>query len=168
VQAASNGDGAGAEFRVCLPLADPALPAESERQAELAQSGVISGKRLLLIDDDEDTLNTFGDLLKSEDAELVLARSAAEALKQVELQHFDLIISDIAMPGMDGYQFLAALRKKPQTAKVPVVAITGFGRMIDVERALKAGFAAHMQKPIVFDVFARTARVLLNEKVDIG
>jgi two-component system CheB/CheR fusion protein len=166
VKAMSKGLGEGAEFHVCLPVdgvraADPTQPEASD------QCEAIMGKRLLLIDDDQGTLNVFGDLLKSHGAELMLAHNADEALQHAQQHSFDLIVSDIAMPGTDGYQLLAALRQLPLAAKVPVIAITGFGRMVDVERALAAGFAAHMQKPVVFEAFAKTVSALLGGKADL-
>ena len=65
-------------------------------------------------------------------------------------QLFDLILSDIAMPDMSGYELIEALRKRPNMAKVPAIALTGFGRDQDAARALRAGFDAHLGKPVTF------------------
>jgi len=63
---------------------------------------------------------------------------------------FDLVISDVGMPHMDGYEMIAELRAQPRTAALPAIALTGYGRAQDVQRALVAGFNAHINKPVDF------------------
>lgn len=163
VDATSAGLGRGSAFHVCLPL-HSGSPVEGNLPACADDMTCLKGRHILLIDDNAESLKTFGDLIASHGAHLVCAESAGDALIHAEKQSFDLVVSDIGMPGMDGYTLLSELRKRPASAKVSVIAVTGFGRMTDVEKALNAGFAAHLQKPIALDTFAKTVKVILNSK----
>jgi two-component system CheB/CheR fusion protein len=160
VKATSQGLGQGAEFVVSLPLCEGRGKDNACNDSGGEPEGVLKNYRILLVDDNHENLEIFGELLKLHGADLTSSDSAAQALSHVDKDSFDLIVSDIAMPGMDGYQLLAELHKHPLASKIPVVAITGFGRIEDVERALAAGFAAHLQKPINFDLFAKTVKEL--------
>jgi two-component system CheB/CheR fusion protein len=159
VEVFSKGVGQGAEFIVWLPIARAlgSLDGISDMDQVLLQD-----RHVLLVDDDPDCLETFGDLLVSCGARLVRVLNAADALAAVKKNPFDLIVSDIGMPLIDGYQLLAELRKLPNGAKTPVLAVTGFGRMVDVERALASGFAAHLQKPVDFQAFMKTVQTVFN------
>lgn len=162
VEAFSEGLNRGAEFTVWLPLAGSAVLADAPSYSNGADAGAaLQGRRILLVDDDPDCLDTFGELLISHGAELHRAQGAGQALGLLERHMFDMIVSDIGMPAMDGYQLLSQVRKLPNGQKVPMVAVTGFGRMVDVERTLSAGFAAHLQKPVDFDAFMKTLRIVL-------
>jgi two-component system CheB/CheR fusion protein len=80
---------------------------------------------------------------------------------------FDAILSDISMPGMDGFEFLGRLRKFSGKEKIPVMALTGFGRSEDIERARAAGFFAHFTKPLDIEKLAETlARVSTDKHRD--
>jgi two-component system CheB/CheR fusion protein len=156
VEAHSAGDGQGAQFRVLLPLVvlkQPSLPAPAKGESHLA------GKRILLVDDAADTLESLGALLSMENAQVTTAFSGAAALNAVAAaaEPFDLIISDIGMPEMDGYTLLAELRKLKATATAPAIALSGFTRPADVSNALAAGFDTHICKPVAFDQFIATA-----------
>jgi two-component system CheB/CheR fusion protein len=83
-----------------------------------------------------------------EGAKIRAERSGQAALAAAAEAQFDLILSDIGMPGMSGYEFIAELRKLPQTATTPAIALTGYGRGRDVTEALQAGFDAHVGKPV--------------------
>jgi two-component system CheB/CheR fusion protein len=87
-------------------------------------------------------------LLQMEGAFVQTARSGKEALRLASERSFDLVISDISMPEMDGYQLLRRLRKLPSMDEVPALALTGFGRISDVNRARAEGFAEHFTKPL--------------------
>lgn len=105
---------------------------------------------MLIVDDSTDMLELLGGMLASEGAEVTTALSGAEALKRVDGHAgvFDLIISDIGMPEMDGYDLLAALRTREPTARAPAIALSGFTRPKDVQHALEAGFETHVRKPV--------------------
>jgi two-component system CheB/CheR fusion protein len=161
VEVASNGEGQGAQFRVALPLvhvprAVRSLPGEPMNN--------LTGKRILLVEDAVETLEVLQELLRSEGAAVTSAASGAVALEMVDTssEAYDLIISDIGMPGMDGFQLLAELRKRQATTSTPAIALSGFTRPADVHRALKAGFATHVRKPVVLDQFLATAGRISN------
>ncbi|HKE58625.1 MAG TPA: response regulator [Pyrinomonadaceae bacterium] len=78
----------------------------------------------------------------------VMAVSARDALALAQREQFDLVISDIGVPEMDGYALAKSLRSLPEYASVPMVAITGFAQFDDRDRALAAGFNTHVKKPI--------------------
>ncbi|MBY4946600.1 PAS domain S-box protein [Cupriavidus respiraculi] len=144
VEASSEGPGRGARFTVWLPLDAPAaMPAK-----EAPTQGVLQGVRVLLVDDTEDTLEAFGDLLAIEGAVVTTASNAYKALEIARGEDFDVVLSDIGMPDMDGCQFLETLRREPRGATVPAVALTGYGRPNDVRRVMEAGFNAHISKPV--------------------
>jgi two-component system CheB/CheR fusion protein len=146
VQAESAGAGKGARFRVWLPADSAAVQAEPrESQGDVS---LLKGMRILLVDDAVESLQAFQSLLEMEGAQVWPQTNGAAALEVAAHQQFDLILSDIGMPGMDGYELIAALRKLPATASVPALALTGFGRPQDATRAIRAGYDAHLGKPV--------------------
>lgn len=104
--------------------------------------------RALVIDDAPDVTEMIAMFLEHAGYETVMAYSAPEALEAVRRGHFDVIVSDIGMPGMNGYDLAIALRAMPEYSTVPMVAVTGFSMYDDRGRALESGFNAHMTKPI--------------------
>jgi two-component system CheB/CheR fusion protein len=99
-------------------------------------------------------------LLEMDGAEVHTAHGGVEALALAGEATFDIVISDISMPEMDGYQLLRSLRKLPQMANVPALALTGFGRVSDVERAHREGFVEHFTKPLDIDKLLSSVREL--------
>jgi PAS domain S-box-containing protein len=149
VSAESGGVGAGARFSVWIPLYKAGVSGlESEKTGS---TGALSNKFILVVDDSSETTEMLGKLLQLEGAFVELARSGAEALEIAGRKNFDLVVSDISMPEMDGYQLLQKLRELPSMANVPAVALTGYGRGADVDRALDEGFAEHLTKPLDLD-----------------
>ena len=90
------------------------------------------------------------------------ASGANEALALAAESEFDLVISDISMPEMDGYQLLQQLRQIPRMANVPALALTGFGRLTDIDRAHREGFARHFTKPLDIDRLLGSVRELTH------
>ncbi|MFM0731170.1 chemotaxis protein CheB [Paraburkholderia sediminicola] len=146
VKAESAGAGKGARFRVWLP-ADSTV-AQHETHDTPGDANLLKGMRILLIDDAVESLQAFQSLLELEGAQVWPQTNGADALAVAAHQPFDLILSDIGMPGMDGYELIAALRKLPATASVPALALTGFGRPQDATRAIRAGYDGHLGKPV--------------------
>ncbi len=154
VKAYSEGEGKGARFSVWLPLV-PETPQRHSGPAPAtsddAGQGRLRGLSVLLVDDAVDTLEAFGYLLELEGAKVTPARSGAEALARARDARFDLILSDVSMPQMDGHELLARLHHECGMHDVPAVALTGFARTQDIRRALDAGFSAHLGKPVTLD-----------------
>ena len=119
--------------------------------------------RILVVDDYEDTAEMLAVLLRCAGYHTVTASSAAEALEQVKGEAFDLIISDIAMPVMNGYELVEAVRKLRDYRHTPIIAITGFATHDDRERSLQAGFNAHITKPVSAPFFLHTVQRLLKK-----
>ena len=113
VAAESAGRGRGTTLRVWLPMHQRTGFGELDEAEEATPGRTIAGSRVLLVDDTADMLETFGYLLEHEGARVTPASSGAEALALTETEDFDLVISDVGMPGMDGYQMIAEMRQAP-------------------------------------------------------
>ncbi len=146
VSATSEGVGRGATFEVRLPLTNEVR--DTDKPATQIESGVLSQLRILVVDDSPDTVDMLKSLFEMDGASVSTANSGAEALEIINQNRFDVILSDISMPGMDGFELLRRLRKLPGGADIPVLALTGFGRVEDVNRAQAEGFFSHVTKPI--------------------
>jgi two-component system CheB/CheR fusion protein len=147
VTATSPGPDQGASFTVILPTS-------SVRQSEAAMMAAarwtpqLVGRRILVVDDAEELLGPFADLLRLEGAIVSIASSGARALSILSSGDHDVLLSDIGMPEMDGHELIERVRAEPKTKGLIAIALTGFGRPQDERRALKAGFDAHISKPV--------------------
>jgi PAS domain S-box-containing protein len=153
VTADSAGKGKGATFTIRLPRSintkAPFAPA-----IDLAIDS-LAGMKVLVVDDSEDTTEMVKQLLEIGGASVCAATSGRDALRIAREKEFDVVLSDISMPGMDGFEFLSKLRKIHGKQDLPVVALTGFGRPEDVQRATSEGFHAHLTKPFDIQTLAR-------------
>jgi CheY-like chemotaxis protein len=104
--------------------------------------------RALVVDDAPDVTEMIATFLQHAGYDAVMAFSAPEALEVAQAEQFEVIISDIGMPGMNGYDLAIALRALPEYKTVPMIAVTGFSMYDDRGRAIQSGFNAHMTKPI--------------------
>lgn len=158
VSAESDGIGQGATFKVTLPLqqVQPAAIGNGKK----GTTGILKKKFILVVDDSPETTEMLSKLLQMEGAYVRTARSGFEALSLAESCAFDLVISDISMPEMDGYELLRGLRTLPHMDHIPALALTGFGRRSDIDRARQAGFAEHFTKPLDIDKLLDTVRKL--------
>ena len=107
-----------------------------------------SRPRALVVDDAPDVTEMIAMFLQHAGYDAVMTFSAAEALEAAKSEQFEVIVSDIGMPGMNGYDLALALRSLPEYRDVPLIAVTGFSMYDDRGRALECGFNAHMTKPI--------------------
>ena len=148
VSAYSAGAGKGATFTIRLPRSGN-LKSHSSAAQDLG-IGALDGMSVLVVDDSEDTTEMVRRLLEIGGASVCAATSGAEALRLAREKEFDVVLSDISMPEMDGFEFLSRLRQIPGKEDLPAVALTGFGRPEDVQRASDKGFYAHLTKP--FDI----------------
>jgi two-component system CheB/CheR fusion protein len=161
IEAASEGIGKGARFSFWLPLL-----AESDAEQEPAAGEPahnIAGVRVLLVDDVEDAAMVCKALLEMHGAVVSVATSAREALGLLENQDCDILVSDISMPLMDGYELLREVRKIPRHVRLPAIAVTGLAREQDIAAARAAGFAAHIGKPMSVERLAEIIADLLPE-----
>lgn len=104
-------------------------------------------------------------LLELEGMMVETATNAKDGLKLAHEEKFDVILSDISMPGMDGYEFIKELRKQERNSEVLALAVTGMGRQQDIERAYAAGFSGHINKPFRFEDLLDTI-IKLNKSED--
>jgi CheY-like chemotaxis protein len=148
IEANSGGKGKGSTFVMHFPHAALA-GIENAGAKQLQDSGKKLGcTRLLIVEDQSDTLEMLCEQFRSRGYETVPCTSATEALNLAGHERFDLLISDIAMPGMDGFELIKALRKEKQLEKFPAIALTGYASPRDAEAAIAAGFNLHLSKPI--------------------
>jgi PAS domain S-box-containing protein len=154
VHAESEGEGRGATFTVTLPLVVPpdlreeAL-ASAESMGPTTEGVSFDGIRVLVVEDEADSAHFVKQLLESHGAAVVIAASADEALQAFSATRPDILISDIGLPGTDGYQMLELVRRKEAAdgGSIPAIALTAFARSEDRRRALLAGYQAHLPKP---------------------
>jgi PAS domain S-box-containing protein len=153
----SPGEDQGATFMVQLPLissyAQPLAPKSSSPNLQ-----DLGGLRILVIDDEPDSQDFVAFVLEEAGAIVSRAASASEALRQVEQTAFDLIISDVGMPEMDGYQLMQQIRSTQST--VPAIALTAFAGESDRQEALQAGFQRHLSKPVDLEELMRAIAAL--------
>ncbi len=157
ISAYSRGPGAGATFTLKIPLiADPKMSTAHGHDPGAS----LDGFAILAVDDSEDTADMVVKLLEMSGAMVTAATSGEKALRILAEQEFDVVVSDIAMPGMDGFEFLQRLRQLPGRSDIPVLAVTGFGRPEDIERARSAGFHSCVTKPCEFETLMNVLQQL--------
>ena len=145
LEAHSEGVGRGSTFTFRLNLA-PVENAAPEPAAEKVHS--LQGLDVLIVEDSADTLALLSTIFRREGATVTTAASAAEALQNAVAKPPHIIVSDIGMPEMDGYQLLEQLRVLPEVGHVPAIAISGYASEEDRQRALASGYLALVPKPI--------------------
>jgi signal transduction histidine kinase len=144
----SDGVGHGSRFTLSVGIArEVAVAVEPVNE----QSHSLLGLDVLIVEDSPDTLALLNTIFTNEGANVTAASSATDALDAVASNKPDLIISDIGMPGTDGYQFLEEIRCLPEMSQIPAIAISGYASQDDRQRALKVGYAALIAKPIDVD-----------------
>ncbi|HLM58590.1 MAG TPA: response regulator [Pyrinomonadaceae bacterium] len=159
VRAESEGPERGSCFTLGIPCAVAAPEeAEEEKEEESAPTRV----PILVVDDSAEMLELLQMLFSHRGYDVLSASSAAEAVARCAERCPGLIVSDISMPGVDGYMLLSELRRMPGLERVPAVALTGHAHAEDRERALEAGFSVHLPKPIDPDELFRIIQQLTN------
>ncbi len=146
--ARSDGPGLGSTFTIRLPRLVEGEASPPNGPEEPAVPAPLTGIRVLAVDDEPDTRQTLAEMLLACGATVSTAGSAQEALHALRLGVPDAIVSDLAMPGMDGYELLRRIRAEGGAAsRVPAVALTAYASLEHQERALAAGFDAFLTKP---------------------
>jgi len=159
VRAASDGLGKGATFIVRLPARSIITPFGAESNSRPGQAAPaldepvavrLDGLRVLIVDDEPDSLALLEDVLRARGAKVDSASSAALALEKVRQMPPDVIVSDVGMPGEDGYSLIRKVRALPvgSGGRTPAVALTAYARPEDAQRAFAAGYQVHVTKPL--------------------
>src|SRR5215217_4552758 len=154
----SEGEGKGATFTINLPF----VAVVDQNETETAHAGQIDetlsfeglpslrGLKVLVVDDEADTRELIGQVLEECGSEVIISRSAAEALLALEEHKPDILISDLGMPDEDGYSLISKIRALPseQGGQIPAAALTAYARAEDRMRVLRSGFQFHLPKPV--------------------
>jgi signal transduction histidine kinase/CheY-like chemotaxis protein len=178
VAVASEGQDQGASFSILLPIAtggnrgprtSPTPMPRVRRTPDPSRSAdALSGLRVLVVDDERDARDWIGRVLEDNGASVHLLASAVEALQQVPGFQPDVLVSDIGMPGTDGYALIRQLRSMPEAdgGRVPAIALTAFARNDDRARALAAGYQLHLGKPVDEDELVAAIASLCTTAAD--
>jgi signal transduction histidine kinase/ActR/RegA family two-component response regulator len=163
VSVSSAGPGKGATLTVTLPVRRSALVTNPPVLPRLPV-GSLALATVLVVEDDRDTLDLLNSTLKLAGARTIPAQSVAEALRVLDGTSLDALVSDIAMPGQDGYTLITLLRDRLGPAMpAATIALTAYASPADRQRALAAGFREHLAKPVNPDVLVQTLEDLLAE-----
>jgi PAS domain S-box-containing protein len=147
IDVTSEGVGKGSTFIITLPR-EGKIGHLSEKSSKTSKVKPGKAIRILIVEDQLDTLEMLAASFRTRGFESIACSSAAEALDCVGREQFDILISDIAMPEMDGLQLIRNLRGRSDFATVPAIALTGYASQMDAKSAISAGFDLHLSKPI--------------------
>ena len=120
---------------------------------------------ILVVEDNHANIELTDFLLQASGYQPLLALSGAEGVRLAAEQRPDLILMDIQMPGMDGYEAIAAIKKRPELSACPVVAVTSFAMVGDQDRILSSGFAGYISKPIAPETFVTQVEAFLPARL---
>jgi signal transduction histidine kinase/CheY-like chemotaxis protein len=157
IAAASPGEHGGTTFTVRLPVAAPGAEAPQPREPAVLQEterrpgpGSLAGIKVLLVDDAGDTLDVLRQILQHSGATIMAASNAGTALALLEREQPDVIVSDIGMPDIDGFELMRRIRRRSAGAggAIPAIALTAFTRQDDRNKAMQAGFNDYLAKPV--------------------
>ena len=184
VEAASDGPGKGTTFRMKLPLSvakpaaldnpppvHPAVPTITAGSLAVAELPDLSGTRVLVVEDEADAREMVAYLLRQRNADVVVAASVDEALRELDAGVPDVLLSDIEMPGRDGHELIRTvrLRAPEQGGSVPAAALTAYSRPEDRAKSMLAGFDAHLSKPVdLAELVATVVRLKSRRSRDLS
>ena len=164
ISVVSEGMGKGSTFTITLPIA-PTMTERDYRKAVLERTTQpLSNIRVVVVDDDDATRELVKLILEESGAEVAVAADAESGVHLLEVFRPDIMVSDIGMPAIDGYQFIAMVRDLPDEKwqTMPAIALTAFAREQDRQMALSAGFNAHLSKPVESSVLVHTVMQLVS------
>jgi CheY-like chemotaxis protein len=172
IEASSSGPGTGATFRLKLPVMIVHSAGDERQRFEPRQTnrpvaipeGDLRDVHVLAVDDERDALALVSEVMQAAGARVTTVTSAYEALSALETEVPDVIVADLGMPLVDGYQFIDRVRRhrNPRVREVPAAALTAYARTDDRMRALRAGFHIHLAKPIDPAELVTTIAALAN------
>ena len=168
VEVESAGEGRGTRFTVSLPVATAPGAHASTEAAPSVEVCRDESCHVLLVEDAPDTLEMLRVVLERQGYSATTCEDAEAALRVAEAGRFDIIISDIGLPRIDGYELIERLRRFPHMREVPALALTGYASTKDAEAALEAGFDAHVAKPIDPSALTEQVEHLLRQKQQSG
>jgi CheY-like chemotaxis protein len=147
VRAESDGAGRGSRFTIRLPLSE--MEVRAPVPFELA-SGALAGssRRILVVEDSADSAEAMMLLLRELGHVVAVVRDGAAAMSAAQSFHPEVILLDIGLPGVDGYELARRFRQMPETSRARVIAVTGYGQPDDRARTAAAGFHMHLVKPV--------------------
>ena len=158
IHAASEGLGKGSTFRIELPIGsiDAGAPLDAQDHSQAPRAGVqiivpqLHGIRILAVDDDRDALALVREILEATGATVATADSGQHALEAIERIRPDVLLADVGMPGMSGFELIGRVRRseRPEIRDMPAAALTAFARSEDRSKALRSGFDLHLAKPL--------------------
>lgn len=163
VDVESQGEDMGATFTVKLPImTEP--PQITQHTMNLNNSLNLAGLRILVVDDDIDTDELLTVMLENLGASVTAVTSAGEALEIIAKSPPDLLLSDIGMPGIDGYMLIRLIRALPpeQGGKIPAIALTAYAGELNQKKALAAGFQMHLSKPVELEELLKITTEILG------
>jgi CheY-like chemotaxis protein len=152
VEVHSGGPGRGSEFVVRLPIFEDSR--QSPTGSALSQQMPASGRRILIVDDNEDGAQSLALLLKLDGHETHTAHDGLEALAAADRLRPDVVLLDIGLPKLNGYEVCRHLRQQPWGKGLVLVALTGWGQEEDRQRSTEAGFDTHLVKPVDHEALA--------------
>jgi PAS domain S-box-containing protein len=153
IEARSDGTDQGSEFVVRLPIIQP--PLESPPTSDGPRAAALSGSRILVVDDNKDSADSLGMLLRLKGNEIRTAHDGLEAIQIAEMFHPELVLLDIGLPEMNGYDVARRIRQQPWGRDMMLVALTGWGQDEDRRRSQEAGFNFHVVKPVELAVLEK-------------
>jgi len=170
IEARSAGINQGSEFIVRLPiLREPYPPQPFASPREAAKPPAATARRILVADDFPESANALAKLLRSDGNEVQVAQDGLEALDTMAKFHPHVVVLDIAMPKLNGYDAARIIREQPWGKKIILIAMTGWGHQQDLRRAKEVGFDAHLTKPVKYEALLQALDQLTMDKgAEIG
>lgn len=171
LRVASEGRGLGSTFSLWLPLAQAELEWAGPNQpcpGERVDTALLRGRRILLIEDSEDTLEALRRILERRECQVLTANNGQVGYDLALREHPEIIISDLGLPGLDGFELISKLRANQAFANLVAICVSGAGREADASEALDAGFDAHLTKPIEVSLLDHTLVKHLRDRQALG
>jgi CheY-like chemotaxis protein len=162
IVASSAGEGRGSTFKITLPLLADAEPLEVTSRSLTPDPSLLSGVRVLVVDDEADTRLTLGAILEQFGAEATVVGSAREALDEIGRSLPHVLLSDVAMPNENGYALIRRIRTTIDADRLPAAAVSAYVDGDSSAQALDAGFQTYLSKPIEPTVLATTVATLIH------
>ena len=164
IEALSEGEQRGSTFRVTLPRKRTEVKDSHDRAVTPVTDDATEKAKILIVEDQPDTLEMLSAVFARRGYQVVGCDSAQQALELFKNEEFDVLISDVGMPTMDGLQLIKILRENKELKPIPAIALTGYASQKDADGAIAAGFDLHLSKPVDPNELTEAVERLLNRK----